>query len=174
MRKALLTVPLFAAFAGMLFSQQTARPEPAPADRKLVPRDFRLNGPPLSLKFTGPLRLYVNGREFPLGWNVERGGAMWLGLQGRGGYTLSMMPCYGYKFKKAGAILDHAIVFESDGDHFELRTSGPIAGSGAAWNLYALHDPSVLPKLQALFETFDWATCSPALRPLLPDVAEPK
>jgi hypothetical protein len=89
-------------------------------------------------------------------------------LSGRGGYTLSLTPCYGYSFKKTGAILDHAIVFRVDGDQFELRTSGPIVRSGTAWNLYVLHDFSVEPTGPALFESYEWSTCYPTLRPLLP------
>ena len=169
MRYLIRTALLILVFAVGSFSQDQGRPEIAPANRNLVPRDFTLDGEPLSLKFTLPFKLLVNGREHPVAGPVESGSTMWLAVRGRGGFTLSLEPCYGYSFKKSGAILDHAIVFQADGDKYELRFSGPIAGRGNAWNLYVLHEPSIEAKPPALFETFDWSTCYPSLRPLLPD-----
>jgi len=46
-------------------------------------------------------------------------------------------------FQKAGAIRNHVITFQSDGNQFEIRTSGPIAGAEKAWNLYLLHLPEM-------------------------------
>lgn len=172
MRKVFQTALLIGALAAQLLSQRQGQPEIAPPNHNLVPRDFTLDDEPLPLKFALPFKLFVNGREHPVGWSIESGSTMWLALRGRGGYTLSLTPCYGYSFKKSGAILDHAIVFQADGDKYELRFSGPIAGPGNAWNLYVMNDPSVEPKPPALFETFNWSTCYQSLRPLVPDAAK--
>jgi hypothetical protein len=56
-------------------------------------------------------------------------------------YILSLAPREGYNFRKAGAIRNHLIAFQSDGNQYEIRTSGPIAGTEKAWNLYVLHLP---------------------------------
>jgi len=67
---------------------------------------------------------------------------MWLGLPGKGMFILWLGPRRGYNFQKAGAIRHYVVAFESDGNQYEIRTSGPIAGSEKAWNVYALHLPA--------------------------------
>src|SRR5437762_10994793 len=113
MRKVFQTALLIGVFAAVTFSQPETHREIPPANRNLVPRDFTLDDEPLSLKFTLPFKLFVNGREHPVGWAIARGRTMWLGLRGRGGYILSLIPFYGYNIKRSGAILDHALVFQS-------------------------------------------------------------
>ena len=125
MRKVLQTALLIGVFAAATFSQPQTSREIPPANRNLVPRDFTLDDEQLSLKLTLPVRLYVNGREFPVGWAIARGRTMWLGRRGHGGYMLSLTPFHGCNIKKSGTILDHAIVFQVGGDDFELRFSRP-------------------------------------------------
>lgn len=129
------------------YIQISIKPDPPPADTTLVPRDFTSDDGPLALKFAVPVTFFINDQPHALGWHWHGSGStMWLTLPGRGAYTLSLVPCEGYNFVKSGEILDHAILFQADGERYELRTSGPILGSGRAWNLYVLHDPSVDPK----------------------------
>jgi hypothetical protein len=140
--------------------QISIKPDPPPAGPNLVPRDFTLDDGPLSLKFAIPFTCFVNGRPHSLGWHIAGGSMMWLALPGRGSYVLSLTPCEG-NFKKSGAIRDHVITFQADGDHYELRTSGPILGSGGAWNLYVFPEPSVDPK-GPLFGIEDWKCGDPS------------
>ncbi len=117
--------------------------ELAPADPNLVPQDFTVDDGPVSIKV--PFQLLVNGKNWhghTIGWHIDGGSTIWLGLPGRGMYILSLAPREGYDFQKAGAIRNHVITFQDGDDHFEIRTAGPIAGSDRAWNLYVLHEPT--------------------------------
>ena len=135
---ALLTLVL----AAGLFSQGQGHPEIAPANQNLVPQDFSVDDVAISIKV--PFQLLVNGEEWhghTVGWHIDAGSTIWLGLPGRGTYVLALAPREGYNFKKSGAIRGHVITFEGGGEQYEIRTSGPILGSDKAWNLYMLHLP---------------------------------
>jgi hypothetical protein len=115
-----------------------APPPPAGADTPA--RDFTLDDGPLSFTFRSPVTLFINGQQQPGPAMTGRpGGTLWFELPGRGRHILSLAPHEG--FEKAGAIRNHAVVFQAGGETFELRTSGPILGKGGAWNLYLLHQP---------------------------------
>ena len=113
-----------------------------PADPHLVPQDFTVDDGLVSIKV--PFQLLVNGKDWrghTVGWHVDNGSTIWLGLPGRGLYVLSLTPREGYDFQKSGAIRNHVITFRGSGEQYEIRTSGPIAGADKAWNLYVLHLP---------------------------------
>jgi hypothetical protein len=117
------------------------------SDLTLVPQDFSVDDGPISIKV--PFKLFVNGKEWQghtIGWHLDSGSTMWLALPGVGRYVLSLVPHPGYDFSKAGAVRNHVIMFRGGTDEYEIRTSGPIAGSGKAWNLYVLHQPTWQPK----------------------------
>jgi len=144
MRKILQHALLIAALTAVAFAQRLDRPDIAPADPHLVPRDFTVDDGPVSIKV--PFQVFVNGKEFQghtIGWHIDTGSTMWLGLPHQGMYILSLAPREGYKFQKAGAIRNHVIAFQSDGNQYEIRTSGPIAGAEKAWDLYVLHLPEM-------------------------------
>jgi hypothetical protein len=142
MRKILQNALLIAALAAVAFAQHQDRPGIAPANPNLVPREFTIDDGPVSISV--PFQVLVNGKEFQghtIGWHIDTGSTLWLGLPGQGMYILSLAPREGYNFQKAGAIRNHVIAFQSGGNQYEIRTSGPIAGAEKAWNLYVLHLP---------------------------------
>jgi len=144
MRKMLQNALLIAALAALAFAQHQHRPGIAPANPNLVPQEFTIDDGPVSIKV--PFQVFVNGKEFQghtIGWHIDTGSTMWLGLPGQGMYILSLAPREGYNFQKAGAIRNHVIAFQSDRNQYEIRTSGPIAGAEKAWNLYVLHLPEM-------------------------------
>jgi hypothetical protein len=114
--------------------------DPRPAAATAEPRDFTLDDGPLSFEFRIPTKLLLNGQEFPgpHGMTGKPGATLWFSIPNRGRYILSLASRDG--FVKAGAIRGNVIAFRDGTDVFELRTSGPIAGAGASWNLYLLHD----------------------------------
>lgn len=143
MRKLLQSALLIGVLAAGAFSQPQDGPEIPPANPNLAPQDFTIDDGPVSIKV--PFQVFVNGKEFQghtIGWHIDTGSTMWLGLPGQGMFILSLGPREGYKFQKAGAIRNHVIAFQSGGSQYEIRTSGPIAGSEKAWNLYVLHLPA--------------------------------
>ena len=119
--------------------------EPPPASSAGGARDFTLDDGPLLFNFRPPTRLFLNGQGYPgtLGMTGKPGGTLWFSIPGRGRYILSLAPHAG--FVRAGEIRDNVIAFQDGGDRYELRTSGPIVGSGGAWNLYLLLDPRFQP-----------------------------
>lgn len=143
MRNLIQMAVLFLVLAGGSFSRAQEGIDLAPADPNLVPQDFTVDDGPVSIKV--PFQLLVNGKNWQghtIGWHIDGGSTIWLGLPGRGMYILSLAPRQGYDFQKAGAIRNHVIAFQDGSDHFEIRTSSPIAGAGKAWNLYMLHEPT--------------------------------
>ena len=142
MRNVIETTLLVGILAAGAFSQGQGHPEIAAANPNLVPQDFSVDDVPISIQL--PIQLLVNGKEWhTLGWHIDPGSTIWLGLPGRGLYLLSLAPREGYNFKKSGAIRGHVITFQGGGEQFEIRTSGPILGSDKAWNLYMLHLPAM-------------------------------
>jgi hypothetical protein len=116
--------------------------ELAPADPHLAPQEFTVDDGPVSVQV--PFQLLVNGKDWhghTVGWHIDGGATLWLGLPGRGMYVLSLTPRDGYRFEKSGAIRNHVITFQDGSERYEIRTSAPIAGAGKAWNLYVLHLP---------------------------------
>jgi hypothetical protein len=110
------------------------------------PRDFTLDDGPLSIRFQHPIRISIGGRAFEgrTSLNTAQGGTLWFAFPNRGRHILSLAPHDG--FQKAGAIRGSVLAFQSDGEQYQVRASGPIVGSGGAWNLYVFHDPLYLPK----------------------------
>jgi len=144
MRRILRSALLITALTSVAFAQRPGRAYSGPADPNLIPQEFTIDDGPVSIKV--PFQVFVNGKEFQghtIGWHIDTGSTMWLGLPGQGMYILSLVPREGYQFRKAGAIRNHVIAFQSGGNHYEIRTSGPIAGAGKAWNLYVLHLPEM-------------------------------
>lgn len=142
-----IVLDLFATPAGQKvvdFIRISARTDLTPANISLVPQDFTVDDGPIAIKL--PFTILVNGRKVGAGWAFQHGSTMWLAIPGRGGFVLSLVPRAGYKFQKTGAIRNHAITFQWGGNDYEIRTSGPIAGSNKAWNLYVLHLPEWEPK----------------------------
>jgi len=137
-----------AEFGWTLFLQvATADPTLARPDLRLIPQDFSVDDAPISIKL--PFKLFINSKEYQghaIGWHLDVGSTMWLALPGRGRYILSLVPRAGYDFSKTGSIRNHVIMFNAGGDEYEIRTSGPVAGSGKAWNLYVLHQSAWEPK----------------------------
>jgi hypothetical protein len=116
--------------------------ELAPPDPHLSLQDFTVDDGPVSVQV--PFQLLVNGKDWhghTVGWHIDGGSTLWLGLPGRGMYVLSLTPREGYRFEKFGAIRNHVITFQDGGEQYEIRTSAPIAGADKAWNLYVLHRP---------------------------------
>jgi hypothetical protein len=150
MRNLIPTTLLILVVAAGLYSHAQGNAELPPADPNLAPQDFTLDDVPISIKV--PFELLVNGKQWrghTIGWHLSTelhsptaGSTIWLGLPGRGTYILSLAAREGYDFKKAGSIRNHVIMFQDGVDRFEIRTSGPIAGSDRAWNLYMLHEPT--------------------------------
>jgi len=143
MRNLIQMAVLIAALAVGSISHAQEGIELAPADPNLVPQDFTVDDGPVSIKV--PFQLLVNGKNWQghtVGWHMDGGSTIWLGLPGRGMYILSLAPREGYDFQKAGAIRNHVITFHGGGEQYEIRTSGPIAGADKAWNLYVLHEPT--------------------------------
>ena len=136
-------------FGSNLFPQDPTGSDPtmSPPDLSLVPQEYSVDDGPVSIKL--PFKLFVNGEEWrghSIGWSLLAGSTMWLALPGKGRYILSLTPRIGYEFSASGAVRDHAIMFTSGGDEYEIRTSAPIAGLGKSWNLYVLHQPAREPK----------------------------
>ena len=76
------------------------------------------------------------------GFRNVRGALVWLYLPEHGRFILSLLPRPALGFKRAGEVRGGVIAFTVGGDSIKLECMNPIAGGGAAYNLYVLHDPN--------------------------------
>ena len=120
--------------------------EPRPAGATPAPRDFTVDDGPVKFGAGPRMSFWTNGQKFEgeTGFTGKAGATFWVYFPGHPRYILSLAPAPG--FQKAGAIRDNAIQFAADGQEYEIRFGGPIAGAGNAFNLYMARDPSYQPK----------------------------
>jgi hypothetical protein len=140
MRRVVLAALLTLAFARGALSQSQA--DIVPTGETVVAQDFTVDDVPISIKV--PFEVLVNGKVWQgrgFGWHIGTGSTIWLGVPTHGMYVLSLAPRESYNFEKAGNIRDNVIAFRDGSNEYEIRTSGPIFGSGKSWNLYVLHLP---------------------------------
>ncbi len=118
---------------------------PPPAKTTAAPRDYTLDDGPLKFDFAG--FVLINDQRFQgQTWftkGKDGGATLWFSFGGKGRYILSLAPHEG--FLEAGTVRDNVVSFQAEGQKYEIRMNTPIAGSGGAWNLYVLHDPSYYP-----------------------------
>lgn len=116
--------------------RQGSGPPPVPVITG-VPRRFAAADVEFKSLF---LRIRVNG-----GPEVEvpsaRGRLIWFSLPGRGRYILSLVPRPELGFVKAGEARGGYLNLQMDGNSFVLMSGDSIAPAGAAYFVYALHDP---------------------------------
>jgi len=133
-----------------ILSPQKAAPPPPMTTS--TPRDFSIDDGPVRFAIEPKMTYWIDGREFtgPSGFTGKPGATFWIWVPGGPRYVLSLAPAPG--FEKVGAVRDNAIAFSADGHSYEIRFSGPIAGAGAAFNLYLLRDTAYIPKPEQLNE----------------------
>jgi hypothetical protein len=123
-----------------------APPEPRAAAVTAGARDFTIDDGRVRFPIQGPSELRINGKKYDgtRGATGGEGATFWLSVPAHGRYILSLFPHEG--FIKAGAIRDNVIAFQAEGENYELRFAGTIAGSSTkAWNLYLFHDAPYQP-----------------------------
>ncbi len=103
------------------------------------PRDYTPDDGTVRINGNG-MKVLVDGQAAPgrVGTTTKPGATIWLTAPNQGRYILSLVPQP--QFQKSGAIRDNVISFQSDGQHYEVRTVDPVLGSKGAWNLYVMHD----------------------------------
>lgn len=131
------------------YIQIAKKPEPLAATRKQQPKDYTLDDGPVNFAFDSDTSVWINGEKYSgSAWSETRPGAtVWFYYPGQGRYILSLVPHEG--FSQTGEICDNVILFQGNGEQFEIRTMKMIVGVQGAWNLYVLHDPTFQPKEQA-------------------------
>lgn len=121
-------------------------PEPSTAAMRAEPRDFTVDDGRVRFEMR-PADLRVNGRKYDgvrAFTGSNDGATFWLSVPDHGRYILSLVPHDG--FVKAGSIRDNVIAFQAEGQSYELRLAGTIAGTpDGAWNLYVFHDAGYHP-----------------------------
>jgi len=119
-------------------------PEAAASAANAEPRDFTLDDGPVTFH-SERVTVWIDGQKVSGApeFTGKPGATFWIAFPGQGRYILSLAPHDG--FVKNGALRDNAISFQDGGRNYEVRFMGPIAGTGKAWNLYLLHDPTYTP-----------------------------
>jgi hypothetical protein len=128
-----------------ILAYENAEP-PAASLKRVAPRDFTIDDGPVTFDISPRVTYWINGQEFAGGsrFSGKPGATLWVYFPGRERYILSLVPSPG--FEKAGAVIHNVASFAADGQQYEIRFSGPIAGAEKAFNLYLARDPSYHPK----------------------------
>lgn len=101
------------------------------------PRDFRVED--ASLRVVEP-SLSINDRiEENNTHNDFAGTTIWVYVQNRGRYLLSLVPQPG--FRKAGEVRGTSLTFTSGSDRFTIGSANRIAPGDAPFNLYVMEEP---------------------------------
>lgn len=110
-----------------------------------APRDFRQDDGELRIRAG---RVSINGRleASTATSNAEVSGAVvWFYLPQHGRFLLSLTAHPDLGFRKAGEVRGSKLSFTAGSDVFSLVSSGAIAPTQSAFNLYVLHDPTWKP-----------------------------
>lgn len=102
------------------------------------PRDFSPEDVQLKVS---DFKLKVNGETIYRSTGGCAGAVIWFSLGDRGRFVFSLVERPGFPFRKVGAVRNHTVAFEWDGDKYEWESSLPVIGTGGNWNLWVLHDP---------------------------------
>ncbi len=111
------------------------------SSERLPAKDFGIED--VNLRFDSP-DILINGEKSNFGGGAS-GPVIWFNVFGKGRFIFSFAPQLGYNFQKTGTILDNKILFEHDGQRYEIVNKSPVLGSGGKWNLWVMFDPAYQP-----------------------------
>jgi hypothetical protein len=108
------------------------------------PRDFQLTD--ADLRLFDP-QVVMSGKPQ---WSLEGGGVggpvVWLYVDGRGRFILSLLPNEKFGFRRGGAVSRDGLVIRFAGEEIRVNCSREIAPGEGAFNLYVLHEPDWRPR----------------------------
>lgn len=107
-------------------------------------KDFTLDD--VNLIINQP-KILVNGQIIKDGGGGASGNIIWIGIPEKGRFIFSFRPHSQYNFQKTGIILDNKIIFEYNGESYELINKTPVLSVGGKWNLWIMFDPNYQPSL---------------------------
>jgi hypothetical protein len=68
------------------------------------------------------------------------GAVLWFSLPGEGRFFFSLVPTFGYDFRKVGVIQHNSLNFEWAGKRFQWISDSPIVEGGGNWYVWVLHE----------------------------------
>jgi len=118
-------------------------------DLRREPRDFQLSDVELTLMDP---QVSVGGKMEPppAGAGGFSGAVIWLYIQGRGRFTLSVVPDEKLGFRKNGVVSGSGLLFHDGAAEIRVDCSGQIAPGAGAYNLYVVHEPGWRPSDRSL------------------------
>lgn len=87
----------------------------------------------------------VNGQK-TIHNSSASGNMVWFYMPGKGRFIFSFRPQSEFNFQKNGMILDNKIIFEHNGEKYELLNKSPVLSSGGKWNLWVMFDQKYQPE----------------------------
>ena len=111
--------------------------QPYFSERKKA-RDFTLND--VELLIDAP-EIVINGEKNKIGGGAS-GNVVWINIFRKGRFIFSFEPHPEYNFQKTGMILDNKIIFDYNGESYEIVNKSPVLGSGGKWNLWIKFEPN--------------------------------
>ena len=81
--------------------------------------------------------------------SMASGNIVYVYLPGKGRFIFSFRPQPDFNFQKTGTVLDNKILFEFNGEKYEIINKSPVLGSGGKWNLWVMFDENFKPSPDA-------------------------
>jgi hypothetical protein len=108
------------------------------------PRDFQVTD--ADLRLFDP-QVVMDGKPQ---WSLEGGGVggpvVWLSVDGRGRFILSLLPNEKFGFRRGGVVSGDGLLIRVAGGEIRVNCSREIAPGEGAFNLYVLHEPDWRPR----------------------------
>jgi len=108
-------------------------------------------------------RVFINGKVVESTarfQGVVDGAVVWIYLEGRGRYVMSLFPNPKLGFRDAGVIKQDALTFRDGTTEFRVECGNVIAPGDGPYNLYILHEPGWRPR--AATEPFQFGAADSA------------
>ena len=101
-------------------------------------RDFALSD--VEMTIDQP-KVFVNGKLEATHATGISAAILWLAVEGRGRFILSLAPNENYGFKRNGMVSKNGMLWRDGGAEIRIESNSRIAPAAGAFNLYVLHQP---------------------------------
>lgn len=119
-------------------------------------KDFTIDE--VNMYFDKP-EISVNGQKTIHGGGAS-GNVIWFYIPGKGRFIFSFRPQPEFDFRKNGMILDNKMIFEHDGEKYEVVNKSPVLNSGGKWNLWVIFDRNYQPESPDLPNSYVFGAAS--------------
>jgi len=110
----------------------------ASTSASVTPRDFTLADVEMTLDQP---KVFVNGKLESAHRTAVSAPIVWLAIEGRGRFIVSLVPHETFGFKRNGVVSANGMLWRDGATEIRIESNSRIAPASGAFNLYVLHQP---------------------------------